>query len=214
MFTSEKQATHLQSFKSSGDADQPSLDLKLYITPLTYELAYEISDRIAKQLYRREGTNHVPVHELDDPTLILGELPPYNLELFPHAEADGAGQMIAGCRIGKVQASKLFPDNPDWSLVFTVTAPMDSNSIALAHKYYRKTLFLTLVESQKELFETDDKKPIILDDATVESGKDILCVVCNARASYLAADQAGYCDEHVSAAVGVQVRRVKYTVPA
>ena len=213
MFTSSKVKAFLQSAKFAGEEDKSVLDCAFYITPLSYDLLYEVSDRIAKQLFRREGSNHVPVSELGLTVLNVGELGSHNFEFYPHDQeaADGAGQMIPSCKIGKVTVDKLFTDDPNWSLIFKATLPLDSNSLALCHKYYKKTVYLTLERAQEALFETDDKKPIILSDADVESHKEILCAVCNSRATYLATDQAGYCDEHVKAAVGVQVRRIKYS---
>lgn len=212
MFTSPKVEMFLQSCKFAGEEEKSSIEVSFYITPLTYDLLYEISDRIAKQLFRKAGSVYEPTQELGLTVLNIGEKPAYNLEFFPHNSegSDGSGQMIPSCRIGKVSADKLFTDDPDWSLIFKAILPLDSHSLTLCHRYYKKKVFITFVEAEGTLFETDDTKPIILDDATVESGKDIICSVCNARAGYLAADQAGYCNDHVGSAVGIQVRRIKY----
>ena len=174
MFKSKQVEHFLQSFKATGDADKPSVQVSMYVTPLNYDLLYEVDDRVAKQLFRKEGGNHVPVAEIDDVTLKLGEIGTFNLELYPHNQegADGAGQMIPSCRITKVEASKLFADQEDWSLIWHAILPMDSHSLELLRKYYKKTCFVSLEPVQEELFETDDTKPIILDDATVESAKE------------------------------------------
>ena len=148
--------------------------------------------------------------------LNLGEIPAQNIEIFPHSEegSDMAGQMIAGCKITEVFCDKLFADNPNWSLVWKAVLPLDSASLALCHKYYKKSCFITLVQSQEELFETDDKKPIILNDAEVECTKKMNCETCNENAVYLDANQQSWCGNHVGAAIGVQVRKIVYPVPA
>lgn len=213
LFQRKKVPTYIQSVKFSGDAEKSALQVAFYNTPLPYELLYEIDDRAARQLFRREGKDFTPVAELDDVTLKIGEPGVHNIEFYPHdAEgADGAGQMVAGCVIGKVECSKLFADKPDWSLIWHVTMPLDSHSCELLRKYYRQTAFLTLDLAQTDLgFQSDDKKVIVLDDATVESGKEIICQVCNQRATYLGMDQSGWCDNDVKAAVGIQVRKIKY----
>lgn len=155
MYTSQKVQNHLQSVKLAGDAEKATIQVAFYITPLEYELLYEIDDRIAKNLFRKEGSDRFPVAELGKTILNLGELGTHNLEIFPHnAEgADGAGQMIPGCTIGEVFTDKLFSDNPNWSLIWKVTMPLDSNSLALCHKYYKKDCFITLVKAQGELLE-------------------------------------------------------------
>jgi hypothetical protein len=81
----------------------------------------------------------------------------------------------------------------------------------LAHKYYKKSVFLTLERAQAEIpFQADDKKVIILDDASVECGSPIACAICNDLAMFLATDQSAYCERHVKAAIGLQVRKIKY----
>ena len=216
MFKSTKIQHFVQSCKFAGDADKSTLQVAFYVTPLNFDLLYEVDDRVAKQLFRKEGGAYVPVAELDDATLKLGDIGAFNLELYPHAEegSDGAGQMIPNCRITKVEASKLFTDKEDWSLIWHATIPMDSHSLELIRKYYKRTVFVTLEKIEEALFETDDKKPIILSDAEIKIDKDhpVWCSVCPGEitATYLASDQAGYCDPHVHAAVGVQVRKIVY----
>jgi len=212
MYSSHKVENYLQSCKFSGEADKATLQCSFYITPVSYDLLYEVDERVAKQLFRREGTNHLPVSELGKTVLNLGELGIHNLELYPHSDegADGAGQMVPGCRITEVFCDKLFADKPDWSLIWKVVLPLDAHSLDLVRKYYKKTAFITLVEAQQELFDTDDKKPIILSDAEVESGKEIFCGVCDAKAEYLGMDQSAWCGPHVNGAVGIQVRKIRY----
>lgn len=205
---------HIESVKMTGTKDKPALQIALYKTPLPYELLYEIDDRVGKQLFRREGKdNYVPVAELDDVTLKIGELPAFNLAVYPHDAdgADGAGQLITGVRVTKIEATKLFADKPDWTLICHAVLPMDSHTLELMRAYYKKTCFVSFEASQTELeLETDDKKPIILDDATVESGQVIQCQVCEERATFLGMDQSAFCDAHVRSAIGVQVRRIHY----
>lgn len=214
MFSSEKVGNYLQSVKFAGKADAPKIRTDFYITPADYDLFYEVSDRIAKQIFRKEGGKYLPAQELGKTILNLGDQGLFNVEIFPHnAEgADGAGQMIPACTILEVWADHLFSDKPDWSLMWRVEMPLDSHSLTLVHKYFQKECFITLVKTQDELpFQADDKKPIVLSDAEVESGQIICCQVCTDRATYLGLDQSAWCDQHVSAAVGVQVRKIKYT---
>ena len=212
MFSSEKVKNYLQSVKLSGESDKATIQASFYITPLNYDILYEVDDRVARQLFHREGNGHTPVAELGKTVLNLGELGIHNLEIFPHSAdgADGAGQMIAACRITEVCCDKLFSDKNDWSLIWKAILPLDSHSLGLMHKYFKKNCYITLVRAQEELFETDDSKPIILDDATVESVKVLLCESCKKTAVYLDANQSSWCADHVGAAVGVQVRKIKY----
>lgn len=216
MYKSEKVANHIESCKFTGTADKPLIQATFYVTPLKYDLLYEIDDRIAKTLFRKEGKDHVPVAELGKSVLNLGTIPAHNLEIFPHDQkgADDAGQMIPYATIGEVYCDKLFTDDPNWSLIWKASFGSDKHSIELLRTYFKKTCFITLVEAQQELIETKPKAKsngvTIIDDATVESPRDILCAVCNKLATYLAEDQSGFCDGDVSAAVGANVRRLVY----
>ncbi len=220
MFQSSKVKAFLQSCKFAGEEDKPALDVAFYITPLSYDLLYEVSDRIAKQLFRREGSNHVPVSELGLTVLNVGELGSHNFEFYPHDQkgADEAGQMIPSCKIGKVSVDKLFTDDPNWSLIFKVSLPLDSNSLALMHKYFKKNVFLTLEPVQDELFDakTDGKpKPVVLSDSEVECPKLMQCEACKTKATYLCDDTSAWCAEHVHAAPpNTKVRQVKYATEA
>jgi hypothetical protein len=157
VYKSDKIQNHLQSVKFGGDAEKATIQAAFYITPLPFDLLYEIDDRIAKQLFRREGGDHIPVAELGKTILNLGELGVHNIEIYPHdAEgADGAGQMIPGCTIGEVSTDKLFADNPNWSLIWKVTMPLDSNSLDLCRRFFKKDCFITLVKAQEELFDEE-----------------------------------------------------------
>ena len=187
--------------------------MDFYITPVDFDLCYEISDRIAKQLFRKEGKEYFPSQELGKTILNVGELGSYNLEIFPNdtKAADDAGQMITGCKIVEIWVDHLFSDKPDWSLIWRAELPLDSHSLSLVHKYFQKQCFITMVKPQQELFETKEQAPVILSDATVEVGKPMLCIVCNAQALYLGEDQSAWCGEHVHMAVGVQVLKIIYT---
>lgn len=214
LFTSKKVEMFLQSCKFMGEEDKSNLDCSFYVTPLTYDLCYEVSDRIAKQLFRKAGSVYEPTQELGLTVLNIGETPAYNFELFPHGSegSDGSGQMIPSCRIGKVSADKLFTDDPNWSLIFKAILPLSSHSLTLCHRYYKKKVFITFVEAEGTLFKTDDAKNLIfLDDATVESAKPLLCESCQKTAAYLDTNQASWCSDHVGAAVGTQVRKIKYS---
>ena len=167
MFETAKLLHYVQSVKFSGTDESPTLTVSFYITPVEHSIVYELSDRIAKHIFRREGKHEVPVSELGKTILKLGELPVMNLEIYPNPDegADGNGQLIAGCRIGEVFVDKLFDDSNDWSLVWKCTMPLDSNSLDLMRRYYRKTLFLSLIAAQGELPPADDDtKPPVLDD--------------------------------------------------
>ena len=219
MFESEKLPHHVQSVKFSGDEETPSLIVAFYMTPVSHAIVYELSDRIAKQIFRREGKNEIPVAELGKTILNLGSIPAVNLEVFPHNQegSDGSGQLIPGCKIGEVAVDKLFADSSDWSLIWKCTMPLDSNSLDLMRRYYRKTCFLTLVAVQDELFDAgaDGKpKPIVLSDAEVECPVRMICQVCNETATYLGEDTSAWCDKDVRAAVGVKVRQIRYAESA
>ena len=213
MFTSEKIPCHLRSVKFKGDEEKGALECNFYITPLTYDLAYELSDRIAKQLFHKQGSVYAPIQEFGLTVLNLGEIDMQNMELYPHDDngADGSGRMIPACTIGKVSVDKLDEESPDWSLIFQVSMPLDSNSLELCNRYYRKTVLITMEPAQEGLFDAAPKKPIILDDAEVEFFNEIFCTMCNKRAHYLGVDQSAWCALHVKAAVGIQVRKITYS---
>lgn len=213
MFTSSKIPNHLESVKFSGTEEKPVLQAAFYVTPVSYSLLYEVDDRIATHLFRREGKDHLPVAELAKTMLNLGDLGLHNLEIFPHDQAGGddAGQLIAAGRITEVYCDKLFTDQPDWSLIWKVALPLDSHSLELARKYFKKTCFITLVKTQAELFEDDAHELTVSPDGDVESTLLIACGVCGTRAKYLGTDDSAWCGEHVRAAAGVHVRGIKYT---
>lgn len=215
MYTSEKISNHLESVKFTGKGEGAGIECTFYVTPLSFDLCYEVDDVIAKHIFHRTA-DHSPVQELGRTNLNLGNLPIYNLEIFPHnvEGADGAGRMIAGCKVGAVYVDKLFADKPDWSLVWKVIVPLDKNSIELVMMYFKKTSFITLVKAQDTLVEESDgkPKPVVIDDATVECQQLMTCEVNNEeRALYLGSDGKAWCGEHVHAAMpDVKVRKIKY----
>lgn len=195
MFKSTKIPCYVKSCKMGGDADSPTLHAKFCITPARYSLIAELSERIADQLFSKEGAEEMPVQELGLTVLNLGGQGVLNAEIYPHAEAssDGAGQMIAGVKIGKISVDKVIPEDPNWSLIFEVIMPLDSVSLELMRKYYNRTLHLTLLSSQEKLFNDDVPQ---------------LCKVCAEPATcQLDGIDQYVCDKH--ALEGDVVRRLK-----
>ena len=217
MFSSPKIECFVQSVKFSGKADEAELKVKFYITPLKALLAQELSESVCDQLFYKQGPSEfLPYQETTNIQINLGDIEMQNLELYPHAKegADGAGQLIQNVTIGKIHAEKLFPDSPDWSLIFEAIMPKNSHSLQLMDKYYQHKVWITMQPVQQQLFDEPKSDQKVTKEGEVESGKIIYCAICNEKSAWLANDSSAYCNKHVKGAAGLTVRKIRYSKEA
>jgi hypothetical protein len=208
MFRTPKVKSYLQSVKFQGKEDNPLLQLTFYITPIPYELATEVSPRMADRLFRKGiDDKWAPSQELGSTRFTLGTIPMQSMEWHPAGEGTmefDAGVMTQGVSINAIGALRLFADSPDITLAIVCELPLDSLVVELARKYYRKNVFLTMADMQAELFVSTENMP----------PGDAKCLECGEPASWIDTEKDFFCGDHVRKARGTVTKIVPMETPA
>lgn len=196
MFTTEKVQAFVQRASLEGKDDSKFVRFTFYITPIPYFLAMEISPAIAGQLFRpdKSGSQH-PVLEVQSANFELGEIPLQTMKLYPatDAELESHGTLLAAVQIRAISARKVFPDDPNFTLIFNAELPKDDLSFSMMGKYFREKVFVTFSEMQKDLF----PKKGVQDTVTNPS-----CNVCDELATRRDSEGTHLCAKHVRAGKG------------
>ncbi len=172
MFRSPKVEVFMQNAELAGDADDMSVRLTFYITPIRHLLAAEISPDMAKQLFHPDASGDMkPVLVMPNCKFDIGTIPLQQMELYPSdlAEMDDKGVILKPAQISNLAARKLFPDDPNYTLEFRVEVPKDQLSVEMMSKYFKKKLYISFDQLQKELPKGDCSW---CDDNAIASGED------------------------------------------
>src|SRR5438477_9711616 len=103
MFTSQVEAI-LKSVVLDSHDDQRIARCVLHVTPLSYELAKEVSAHIADRLYQLNGRNEfVPCLEVTSMSF-NEKIPPQRMEFRPHPDVAVPGGVFQGVEIRGLQA--------------------------------------------------------------------------------------------------------------
>lgn len=191
MFETPKISAFLQNASFRGENEKKYVRFQFYLTPISYELACEVSPRLADRLFRKiEDGAWAPASEVPSIGFDLGKIPLHTIELHPHDDAmmDHTGAMMQRAHITGIHARKLFPDNPNFTLIFSADVPMDDMSVKLAQKYFKLPVFLTFAVMQGQLFPDEDIEDTITNP---------ICEECDDRAIFRDDAHAYYCQKHV-----------------
>ncbi len=209
MFRSPRVKSYLQSASFQGKEDGPLMRLTFYITPITFDLATEVSPRLADRLFRK-GTDDkwAPASELGNSRFVLGSLPMQSFEWHPAGEGAldfDAGVLTQGISITGIFALHLFADSPDITLAITCEMPLDSHIVELARKYYRRSVWLTMADMQAELF--PQAEPGIVNP-------NAKCLHCGEPARWIDSEKDFFCQKDVRKAKGEVTLIVPLESPA
>jgi hypothetical protein len=207
MFSTEKIKSYLNNFTGNGDSDEKFMKLVFYVTPITYELASEVSPLLADRLFRNSnGKDWQPAQEMPKASFSSIQVPKCNLTFHPH-DADmkiDNGVMVPAVAISNLRAQRAYPDKPEFRLEFDCVVPMDQDTMELVHKYYKSTCFLTFEASQAEIeFEEDQI-----------GSTQKHCEECEEPAIYEDSEHSFFCGKHVRAAHGEVKLIVRKETPA
>jgi len=156
MFQQEKVCAFIQSAGFAGRKDKKVMRFLIYITPVTHVVATQISPDIAKALFSPDGSGKMqPALVIPDCSFDIGNIPLQQMYLHPSdkPEMDHLGAMLSSVQLSDLSARKLFPEDPNFSLLFRAEVPVDKLVVELAHKYYDEKVHLTFAAMQQQLFE-------------------------------------------------------------
>lgn len=155
MFQQEKVCAFIQAAGFAGRKDKKVMRFLIYITPVTHVVATQISPDIAKALFSADGSGKMqPALVIPDCSFDIGNIPLQQMYLHPSdkPEMDHLGAMLSSVQISDLSARKLFPEDPNFSLLFRAEVPVDKLVVELAHKYYDEKVHLTFEAMQQDLF--------------------------------------------------------------
>jgi hypothetical protein len=189
MFQTPKVQAYLNNFTGHGDDEEKELKLSFYVTPISYQLASEVSPQLADRLFRNNGDEWQPAQEMPKASFSSIQVPKQNLIFHPHSEPTliASGIMVQSALISNLRAQRAFPDKPDFRLEFDCVIPMDKTTMDLVHQYYKKTCFLTTEPSQVEME---------FDETDAVDG-NALCEECSLLAVVIDSEQHTYCQTHI-----------------
>jgi hypothetical protein len=159
MFTTEKIAAFLQGVKFTGDSDKKNLELTIYITPISYELAAEVSEGIADRLFR-EGSDgrwnpalEMPSARFEGPKIPVQTVTVYPVAdgAMPEKELEKSRTALINVNIDSFSSLRLIAEKPDLTLAFKAHVDMDKVSVELAMRYFKTKVYLTFAAMQAEL---------------------------------------------------------------
>jgi hypothetical protein len=179
MFQTENVQVFLQKATLGVDGEMRIAQATFYKTPITRDLAMEVSESIADRLFRKIGSEWKPCAEVNAVTFAVN-VPSQNLEFYPHPEMKSAGGVIENVEILNLRALKLKSDSTDFTLAWDAKFEIVDKSItaALVVDALKQTVFLSMT-------------PVV-----------------DKQHEYVGSDGSGWCGEHVGAAGGIEVTNV------
>ncbi len=176
MFKTPKVKAYLQAASWQGKEDDPKQRMTFYITPISFELAEEVSPKLADRLFRKDPNTGkwMPARELGNGRFDLGTLPLQTMEWHP--AGDGvleydAGVLVQGVTITAISALHLFADSDDTTLAIVCEVPLDAHIVDLARRYYRKSVWITMADMQAPLFNDANQGIDVANAKCTECGK-------------------------------------------
>ena len=162
MFKTERVCCYLNGFAGHGD-DQESKELKLvfHVTPISQELATEVSPHLADRLFRWDGLDGTwqPAREITKASFASVHVQMQNITFhgLPEENREDRGVLVLGAAISNLRGRRAFQDSFEFRLEFDVVVPMDSITMELVEKYYKSPCFLTMEPIQSEItYETSE----------------------------------------------------------
>lgn len=167
--------------------------VEFHVTPLTPDLAAEISAEIREALFRKDGAGGwIPrgiVSETDLDTTAD------RLRITYRAHQDlNAAATILGVAIDNVNAVRAYPDKPHLRLRFRATFQSDRDTFwDLVARYWRAKdeVLLQFEAMDPSLFESEDQT------AAAEAGElahSVICIACDSPAVDVDQEGDAYCD--------------------
>lgn len=205
MFTTEKVPSYLNNFSGIGEDEKKEIKLSIYVTPISYELANEVSPQIADRIFRKFNDEWTPALEVGKTSFIIGQIPPQRVTFLPHEDSlvEMFGILLENAHITGIEARKAWPDKPDFRLEFVMTVPMDENSMTIIRRYYKEKVLLTMFPMQPTLF----------DKGQIAPGQVERCKECQEPASYVDSEKGFHCQKHVRQCKGEAKLIVKKETP-
>ncbi len=208
MISSPKVAAYVQKSSLEGKEDKKFVRFTFYFTPLTYDLAREMSPAVADALFRldKAGAAH-PISSMENVSFELGVIPLQTLELHPADDPamDPHGVLLQSVQISSVSARKVFPDDPNFTLIFNAEVPKNSLAVQMMDKYFREKVWVTFAQMQAEMFPKAD---------IIDTVKNPTCFECGERATWRDSEQNHLCDKDLRLGKGEVVRITTLESPA
>jgi hypothetical protein len=163
LFKSERIGCYLNGFAGHGD-DNETKELKLvfHVTPITPELAAEVSPMLADRLFRKNIDGEwEPAREITKAMFASVAVPMQNIKFYAFPDMDfTGGVMVQGAAISNLRAQRAFSDSLDFRLEFDVVVQMDKVTMGLVEQFYKATCFLTMEQVQREMEYAEDRQQV------------------------------------------------------
>lgn len=189
MFRTENTQLYLKSINLKAEDDNKRFcTLRLFRTPISFELASEVSEGIADRLFRKSGSSYQPVQEMGRAELFVS-VPLLSMEYRRSPDYVGHQVLIENVSIENVWAQKLLPGNPNFSLLFDARFEIvDKTVVSDLTTLLHETFFFTFKQMQPGLFGEPDE------------WKDVLCRMCDAPNPEWGVEgsspKLAYCEKH------------------
>lgn len=208
MFQTPKIAAFVQKASMEGKDEKKFVRFTIYITPILHALACEVSPAIADRLFKFDaaGEPH-PVLEMQSTSFEIGAIPLQTMLMHPVDDPamDDHGVMLQAVEISAIHARKVFPEDPNFTLIFNAEVPKNSLAVQMIDRYFREKVFLTFATMQQELFPDADVQDTVMNP---------LCVECEDRAIARDSEQNYLCQKHLRRGVGEVKMIVTLETPA
>jgi hypothetical protein len=151
MFSTPKVPCFLNGFSGHGD-DTQSKELKLVfqISPITPDLAIEVSPHMADRLFRQINGEYEPAKEISKAAFSNLHIPMQNVDFYPTPDS-GKAVAIQNVAFSNLRAAKEITGG--FRFEFDAVVPMDKETMRLVELYYKATCFLTMDAVQMTLAE-------------------------------------------------------------
>lgn len=207
MFKTEKVSAYLNNFTGKGDDERKELKLNLYVTPITYQLANEVSPHLADRLFRRAGNDEWnPCAEMPKAVFNIGDIPAQRVLFYPHQDeaVEKFGILVETARISGIQAVRAFADKLDFRLEFDMTVQMDDVTMGICRRFFKEPIYVSMEPVQ----------PVLFDSGQIAPGQVERCEQCQEPASYMDSAKAFFCQKHVRGGQGEVKLIAKKETPA